>query len=106
MVLIRTTKSLDTMSIRLRCLEVTPDGTFSAPIVEPDAFNVTRATGISHAQTVAGWFADETGVPHGFFLNDGSYTQYDFFGNGLYYTQIYGLSDGRAFLRFCHLYAH
>ena len=55
---------------------------------------MTRATGISHAQTVAGWFADETGVPHGFLLNDGSYTQYDFFGNGLYYTQIYGLSDG------------
>lgn len=70
------------------------DGIFSAPIVVPGAFNVTRATGISHGQTVAGWFEDETGVSHGFFLNDGSYTRYDFLSSDLYYTQIYGLSDG------------
>jgi hypothetical protein len=72
------------------------DGTFSAPIVDPDdAFGTTQATGVNHAQTVAGWFGDVTGVGHGFFLIDGSYTQYDY--PGLDVTFIYGLNDAGDF---------
>ena len=58
------------------------DGSFSAPIVEPnDTANFTQALGINSAQTVVGNFitsADNT--DHGFFLSGGVFTQFDFGG--------------------------
>jgi len=69
------------------------DGTFSAPIVEPnDTGNVTAASGINESGTVVGYYiraSDSTA--HGFLLSDGIFSGYDVPGSTS--TYIYGLND-------------
>jgi hypothetical protein len=74
------------------------DGSFSAPIVEPnDTANFSRGTGINSAQTVVGDFltvADN--AFHGFILSGGSFTQFDI-GTG-FSTDLTGINDAGHFV--------
>lgn len=74
------------------------DGSFSAPIVDPnDTANFTRGLGINSAQTVTGdFFNVADNVFHGFFLSGGVFTQFDF-GAG-FSTNVVGISDAGDFV--------
>jgi hypothetical protein len=54
------------------------NGTFSAPIVEPnDAGNVTQGRGINNSGIVCGDYIGSDSVDHGYFLSGGSFTEYN-----------------------------
>jgi hypothetical protein len=73
------------------------DGTFSAPIVEPnDTANYTEGRGINDSGTVCGDYLGSDGLFHGFFLSDGVFTEYDVPGatGG---TQVFGITEAGDF---------
>ena len=77
------------------------DGTFSAPIVEPnDTGNLTEARGINNSNTICGDYVGSDGAFHGFFLSDGTFTEFDVPGSTG--TQVLGINNegdfGGAFL--------
>src|SRR5437762_2354330 len=54
------------------------DGSFSAPIVDPnDTVGFTEGRGINNSRTVVGDYATPDGNLHGFFLSGGTFTEYD-----------------------------
>jgi hypothetical protein len=54
------------------------DGSFSAPIVDPnDSVGFTEARGINNPRTVVGDYSTSDGNLHGFFLSGGTYTGFD-----------------------------
>jgi hypothetical protein len=54
------------------------DGSFSQPIVEPnDAVGFTEGRGINNSRTVCGNYFGSDGNIHGFFLSNGTFTEYD-----------------------------
>ena len=54
------------------------NGSFSAPIAEPDDNGVfTDVRGINNSDTVCGYFVDPVNINHGFFLSGHTYTQFD-----------------------------
>ena len=54
------------------------DGSFSAPIVDPnDTVGFTEGRGINNLRTVCGDYATSDGNLHGFFLSGGTFTEYD-----------------------------
>ena len=74
------------------------DGSFSAPIVDPnDTGNFTQSTGINSAQTVVGGFITSVdNSEHGFLLNGGVFTQFDF--GGPVSTNVSGINDAGDFV--------
>ena len=73
------------------------DGTFSAPIVEPnDTGNYTEGRGINDSGTVCGDYIGSDGLFHGFFLSDGVFTEYDVPG-AVGGTQVFGIADNGDF---------
>src|SRR5437764_961940 len=54
------------------------DGSFSAPIVDPnDNVGFTEGRGINNSRTVAGDYVISDGTLHSFFLSGGTFTEYD-----------------------------
>ena len=54
------------------------DGSFSAPIVDPnDTVGFTEGRGINNPRTVVGDYATSDGNLHGFFLSGGTFTGFD-----------------------------
>src|SRR5215471_13187923 len=54
------------------------DGSFSAPIVDPnDTVGFTEGRGINNSGTVVGDYGTTDGNLHGFFLSGGTFTTYD-----------------------------
>jgi len=54
------------------------DGSFSAPIVDPnDNVGFTEGRGINNPRTVVGDYVTSDGNTHGFFLSSGTFTEYD-----------------------------
>ncbi len=88
---------LDTSNVRRGFVRFS-DGSFSPPIVAPnDTGNFTRARGINNAQTVTGDFFTVAGNAfHGYFLNGGVFTQFDF--GGPFSTGVFGINDGGDFV--------
>jgi hypothetical protein len=72
------------------------DGTFSEPIVEPnDAVSFTEARGINSSGTVCGdYFGNDLNL-HGFFLTNGTFTEYDV--PGAPSTIVNGINDPADF---------
>jgi hypothetical protein len=55
------------------------DGSFSAPIVEPnDTVGFTEGRGINNSRTVCGDYVGSDNDAHGFFLSGGTFTEYDY----------------------------
>jgi hypothetical protein len=74
------------------------NGSFSAPIVEPnDTANFTRGRGINNARTIDGdFFNTADNSYHGYILSGGIFTQFDI-GAGLS-TDLYGINDSGNFV--------
>jgi len=73
------------------------NGTFSAPIVDPnDTVGFTEGRGINNAGTVAGDYVGSDGNSHGFFLSGGTFTDYNV--PGTVSTAVLGLSDPGDFV--------
>src|SRR6476660_3888529 len=72
------------------------DGSFSAPIVDPnDTVGFTEGRGINNSRTVVGDYATSDGNLHGFFLSGGTFTGYDV--PGAVSTSVLGINDVAAF---------
>ena len=74
------------------------NGTFSSPLVAlNDTGKFTAGFGINDAMRVAGEFLTITTINtfHGFFLNNGAYTQFDF--GGPFSTAVFGVNNGGNF---------
>jgi len=72
------------------------DGSFSAPIVDPnDTVGFTEARGINNPGTVVGDYATPDGNNHGFFLLGGTFTEYDV--PGAVSTTVFGINDAADF---------
>jgi hypothetical protein len=72
------------------------DGSFSAPIVEPnDAIGFTDGRGINNSGTVCGNYITSDGTEHGFFLSGNTYTEYDV--PGAPNTDVLGINDAGDF---------
>jgi hypothetical protein len=72
------------------------DGSFSAPIVEPnDTVGFTQARGINNSGTVCGDYASSDGNEHGFFLSGGTFTEYDI--PGALTTNVLGINNAAGF---------
>src|SRR5215813_12121895 len=72
------------------------DGSFSAPIVEPnDAFGFTDGRGINNSGTVCGNFFGSDGNEHAYFLSGGTFTDYDV--PGATNTDVLGINDAGDF---------
>src|SRR5438309_8055743 len=68
------------------------DGSFSAPIVDPnDTVGFTEGRGINNPRTVVGDYATSDGNLHGFFLSGGTFTEYDV--PGAVSTDVLGIND-------------
>jgi len=68
------------------------NGTFSAPIVEPnDTENFTQGRGINNSGTVCGDYAGSDDNGHGFFLSGGTFTQYNV--PGALATLVFGINN-------------
>ena len=68
------------------------DGSFSAPIVDPnDTVGFTEGRGINNLGTVCGDYATSDGNSHGFFLSGGTFTEYDV--PGAVSTSVLGIND-------------
>jgi hypothetical protein len=72
------------------------DGSFSAPIVEPnDAFGFTDGRGINNSGTVCGNFFGSDVNEHAYFLSGGTFTEYDV--PGATNTDVLGINDAGDF---------
>ena len=72
------------------------DGSFSAPIVEPnDTVGFTEGRGINNSRTVCGDYAGSDGNVHGFFLSGGTFTEYDV--PSAVSTDVLGINDAGDF---------
>src|SRR5215813_10679159 len=72
------------------------DGSFSAPIVEPnDTVGFTEGRGINNSRTVCGDYVSSDGNSHGFFLSNGTFTEYDV--PGAPSTDVLGINDAGNF---------
>jgi hypothetical protein len=72
------------------------DGTFSAPIVDPnDTVGFTEGRGINNSRTVVGDYATADANNHGFFLSGGTFTEYDI--PGALSTDVFGINDAGDF---------
>src|SRR6478609_10704631 len=72
------------------------DGSFSAPIVDPnDTVGFTEGRGINNLGTVVGDYASPDANDHGFFLSGGTFTQYDI--PGALSTDVFGINDAGDF---------
>src|SRR6201988_4709752 len=72
------------------------DGSFSAPIVDPnDTVGFTEGRGINNSRTVCGDYATSDGNSHGFFLSGGTFTEYDV--AGAVSTVVLGINDAASF---------
>src|SRR5881296_1938562 len=68
------------------------DGSFSAPIVDPnDSVGFTEGRGINNPRTVCGDYVGSDGNSHGFFLSGGTFTDYDV--PGAPSTAVLGIND-------------
>src|SRR5438477_7167061 len=72
------------------------DGSFSAPIVDPnDTVGFTEGRGINNSRTVAGDYAISDGTLHSFFLSGGTFTVYDV--PGAVQTNLLSINDAGDF---------
>jgi len=72
------------------------DGSFSAPIVEPnDAFGFTDGRGINNSGTVCGNYFGSDGNEHAYFLSGGTFTEYDV--PGAIQTNLLSMNDAGNF---------
>jgi hypothetical protein len=72
------------------------DGSFSAPIVDPnDTVGFTEGRGINNSRTVAGDYAISDGTLHSFFLSGGTFTEYDV--PGTVQTNLLSINDAGSF---------
>src|SRR6267142_6097819 len=72
------------------------DGSFSAPIVDPnDTVGFTEGRGINNSRTVCGDYASSDGNNHGFFLSGGTFTEYDV--PGAVFTAVLGINNAGDF---------
>jgi hypothetical protein len=72
-------------------------GAFSAPIVEPNDVGVlTEGRGINHSRVVTGFYSGSDGFSHGYFLNGGTFTEFNF--SGANDTLCEGLNDAGDFV--------
>jgi hypothetical protein len=72
------------------------DGSFSAPIVDPnDTVGFTEGRGINNSRTVAGDYAISDGTLHSFFLSGGTFTEYDV--PGTVQTNLLSINDAGDF---------
>src|SRR6476660_7659790 len=72
------------------------NGTFSAPIVDPnDTVGFTEGRGINNPGTVVGDYASPDANDHGFFLSGGTFTEYDI--PGALSTDVFGINDAADF---------
>lgn len=73
------------------------DGSFSAPIVEPnDAANFTQARGINNEGTIAGFYFGSDDKFHGYFLSGDTFTEFDVPGAGN--TLVFGINNRGDFV--------
>jgi hypothetical protein len=71
------------------------DGSFSAPIVEPKTLGFTQARDINSSGTVCGDYFGSDFNLHGFFLTNGTFTEYDV--AGAPNTLVQGINDRADF---------
>jgi len=72
------------------------DGSFSAPIVDPnDTVGFTEGRGINNSGTVCGDYTTSDGESHGFFLSGGTFTEYDV--PGAVNTAVLGINNAADF---------
>jgi hypothetical protein len=72
------------------------DGSFSAPIVEPnDTVGFTHARGINNSRTVCGEYIGSDGNDHSYFLSGGTFTEYNV--PGAIGTDVLGINNAAAF---------
>jgi hypothetical protein len=72
------------------------DGSFSAPIVDPnDTVGFTEGRGINNLRTVAGDYVISDGTLHSFFLSGGTFTEYDV--PGTVQTNLLSINDAGSF---------
>lgn len=72
------------------------DGSFSAPIVDPnDTVGFTEGRGINNSRTVAGDYVISDGTLHSFFLSGGTFTEYDV--PGAVQTNLLSINDAAGF---------
>ena len=72
------------------------DGSFSAPIVEPnDTVGFTQGRGINNSRAVCGDYVGSDGNEHGFFLSGGTFTEYNV--PGAIGTDVLGINDAGDF---------
>jgi hypothetical protein len=72
------------------------DGSFSAPIVDPnDTVGFTHGRGINNSRTVCGEYIGSDGNDHSYFLSGGTFTEYDV--PGAIGTDVLSINDAAAF---------
>src|SRR5437762_10577162 len=72
------------------------DGSFSAPIVDPnDTVGFTEGRGINNSRTVACDYVISNGTLHSFFLSGGTFTEYDV--PGAVQTNLLSINDAGDF---------
>jgi hypothetical protein len=72
------------------------DGTFSAPIVDPnDTVGFTEGRGINNSRTVDGDYVGSDNELHSFFLSNGTFTEYDV--PGALETNLLSINDAGDF---------
>ena len=72
------------------------DGSFSAPIVDPnDTADFTEGRGINNSRTVNGDYLGSDGNVHSFFLSNGTFTEYDV--PGTVQTNLLSINDAGDF---------
>jgi len=68
------------------------DGSFSAPIVDPnDTVGFTEGRGINNPRTVVGDYVISDGTVHSFLLSGGTFTEYDL--PGAFKTNLLGINE-------------
>src|SRR5260221_12858018 len=72
------------------------DGSFSAPIVDPnDTVGFTEGRGLNNSGTVDGDYGTSDGNLHGFFLSGGTFTEYDV--PGAVFTAVLAINNPADF---------
>jgi hypothetical protein len=72
------------------------DGSFSAPIVDPnDTVGFTEGRGINNSRTVCGDYVGGDNELHSFFLSNGTFTEYDV--PGAVQTNLLSINDAASF---------
>src|SRR6476659_3905952 len=72
------------------------DGSFSAPIVDPnDTVGFTEGRGINNSRMVAGDYVISDGTLHSFFLSGGTFTEYDV--TDAVQTNLLSINDAASF---------